>query len=373
MEKAADHTKPAPQRQAAETIEHAAKGALGEKKPVPEAHLKNAGENSADGETSVRIKKRKKRGVRHAHDPLEGTRGTMGAVITSFDNSGGKQVRAAVKELYDLLNNPSKYRDRSRLKKALEHAALILEKQQARLIPSLSREQAGAVLASMKDMLAKLKQEQGKSTYKKESRISETQLNQLKQMLPKMESMAEGRKGEGFSAKQGNDGPGGSAAFGPNAMKNDISIKRANTPDGASLKNSIFRESIENMIQNARVVVKDSDNASFSIRLHPRELGSVNINLGLLDGTVHGKFLVESQEAKEALLSNLDQIKNEMREAGISVGEFQVNVSDQRERLMQEARDFVDTLLPPSPEIEVEKEYRTNAQSFHDGHVNVLI
>lgn len=139
-------------------------------------------------------------------------------------------------------------------------------------------------------------------------------------------------------------------------------------------KSGDFSEYINKIIQNARIVVKDSRNGSFSLRLYPESLGRVNVNLSLEQGVILGKFLVDSAEARESLLENMAIVKQELEENGISVGEFQVNVRDERENVSSHNEGGIFApVLGRDNAVSVSNEYEQNAGSSHDGAIDMII
>ena len=63
------------------------------------------------------------------------------------------------------------------------------------------------------------------------------------------------------------------------------------------------------------------------LRLHPAELGSLHISLKVEAGLVSAKLEVENSTARDALLSNVQTLKDRLAEQGIKVGSFEVEVS----------------------------------------------
>jgi len=63
------------------------------------------------------------------------------------------------------------------------------------------------------------------------------------------------------------------------------------------------------------------------LRLHPAELGSLQISLKVEAGLVSAKLEVENATARDALLSNVQTLKDRLAEQGIKVGSFEVEVS----------------------------------------------
>jgi|GEM_PF-2192031 len=63
------------------------------------------------------------------------------------------------------------------------------------------------------------------------------------------------------------------------------------------------------------------------LRLHPAELGSLQISLMVEAGHVSAKLEVENATARDALLNNVQSLKDRLSEQGIKVGSFEVEVS----------------------------------------------
>jgi flagellar hook-length control protein FliK len=163
----------------------------------------------------------------------------------------------------------------------------------------------------------------------------------------------------------------GQNSFTMNFMKN-FSGRNISGTETRSAHNSRFSQQMQSIIENAKVAVKDSRNGSFTIKLYPKQLGMVNVNLGLEQGVVHGKFLVENGDARELLMDNLNLIREQLEEAGINIGEFEVNVNHQGEMFTRD--DPEETFLPlRETDSEVAKEYDMNSLSLHDGEFNMVI
>ncbi len=63
------------------------------------------------------------------------------------------------------------------------------------------------------------------------------------------------------------------------------------------------------------------------LRLHPAELGSLQISLKVEAGQVSAKLEVENATARDALLNNVQTLKDRLAEQGIKVASFEVDVS----------------------------------------------
>lgn len=159
--------------------------------------------------------------------------------------------------------------------------------------------------------------------------------------------------------------------FNLNYMKN-FSSRNIGGNNTGTVNNSRFSQQMQSIIENAKVVVKDGRNGSFAVKLYPKELGMVNINLGLEHGVVNGKFFVENAEARELLMENLNFIREQLEKAGINIGEFEVNVNHQGEMFTGDHQEETFFTLPET-EREVAKEYNMNSLLLHDGEFNMII
>jgi len=147
----------------------------------------------------------------------------------------------------------------------------------------------------------------------------------------------------------------------------------AQTPPAPGLlKNPLFDEQLQQITQHARVVVRDGRNGSFTVRLHPENLGRVNISLGLEQGTLSGRFLVDSPEVKQALLEQLNTVRENLADAGVTVGEFQVNVRDGGDRgVFGENHEKRPRLSKEAGNAAMNFEYASAPR--HDGAIDVII
>ncbi len=175
---------------------------------------------------------------------------------------------------------------------------------------------------------------------------------------------------EGASARNGND----SSAFSLHHMKGTQRNEASQLSQNAAHRGALFDEQLESILQGARIAVRDGRNASMDLRLHPESLGRMNIKLALEDGTLIGRFLVESTDARDAILERITTIREELAGSGISVGEFQVNVRDERGRFVREEADErrprVSHMTEASSASGV---YETGSAIAHDGAIDVII
>lgn len=68
---------------------------------------------------------------------------------------------------------------------------------------------------------------------------------------------------------------------------------------------------LNEIITRANVLVADQQNAQFSVKLYPRELGRMEIDLKLVDGEIRGKIVVESEDVKNEMQNFLQKDHSE--------------------------------------------------------------
>ncbi len=190
-------------------------------------------------------------------------------------------------------------------------------------------------------------------------------LNRIESLIT--EAVKENSSGS-FESGENREGMNSSAM---NFMKN-FSGRQINGNGDSTNNSQRFNRQMQSIIENAKVVVKDSRNGSFTVKLHPKQLGTVNVNLGLEQGVVNGKFFVENHEARDLLMENLNLIREQLEEAGINIGEFEVNVNHQGGMFSRDEQEETFYTVPGSG-VEVTKEYRINTQLLHDGELNMVI
>jgi flagellar hook-length control protein FliK len=365
------------QKEAAKTQNKEAKSAEAvknvDKKPADAMQQKKAADVGTEpASRPVRTQRAKKSDDSDMRELFDGLHRMMD-VIKGKEQSDLKASRSGSRDSDDLMNGSRGKAERNALKGLLDRLSAITKKIDAKNIPTAQAEHLTRTIADMKNLLQKSRPGIERGRGHSAATAPEPGLTAVKDLLARIESLLDGAKGEGPQNRQGGDARGSSDFMSLNHLKSDLQARRAETPAGPQ-KQGNFMEHVGHIIDNAKVVVRDSRNGSFSIRLYPRELGSLNVSLGLENGIVHGKFLVESPEAKDLLMSSIEQIKQRLADAGITVGEFQVDVNDRRGRMLRDAEHERDSVITPAERHEeIAVEYESNSKIYHDGHINLVI
>ncbi len=85
------------------------------------------------------------------------------------------------------------------------------------------------------------------------------------------------------------------------------------------------REIANQIIEQVKVIIKP-EQTSMELQLNPENLGKVNLSVVSMDGNMTAKFLVENQLVKEAIESQMQELKDKLIEQGVKVESIEVAV-----------------------------------------------
>ncbi len=101
------------------------------------------------------------------------------------------------------------------------------------------------------------------------------------------------------------------------------SVKNQN---GLALRTEIF-DQVKAAIVKSNTIVGSDDHSEMIIRLKPEELGKVELKIEVHNDNVIARFNVASQVVKEAIESNLQDLRNSLKDKGFSEMSFDVDVN----------------------------------------------
>ncbi|MGM0599089.1 MAG: flagellar hook-length control protein FliK [Candidatus Rifleibacteriota bacterium] len=138
----------------------------------------------------------------------------------------------------------------------------------------------------------------------------------------------QGNRSSGF---QNNSGSGFSNGFSSNSGANSSSI--AGNKPASSPNNSVF---LSQLIEKAEMLKTNDGKKVLSMKLDPKELGKMEMELTSRDGNLSARISAESELAKIKLEQLSLQIKEHLNEQGINLTEITVDISsrnpDERNR-----------------------------------------
>lgn len=80
------------------------------------------------------------------------------------------------------------------------------------------------------------------------------------------------------------------------------------------------------IVQSARILLKDGDAGTIRMRLNPPELGNVKIELHLADNSISGRIVVDSDAARSAFEKGMAQLQDAFRSGGFESARLEVQV-----------------------------------------------
>lgn len=107
-----------------------------------------------------------------------------------------------------------------------------------------------------------------------------------------------------------------------------------------------LQQQIDQLMQKARVIVRENGNASLSTKLNPGELGEISIKLSLIGGKLKGKFTVDNDFVQKELNDKLGKIFANLKSDGYVVDGFQIDVKSETSENSGAGRNFLETSSP---------------------------
>ncbi len=108
----------------------------------------------------------------------------------------------------------------------------------------------------------------------------------------------------------------------PQTIKNSQSITTS-----AVQQNDLTSNIIEQIVSRIGLRV-DEHQQEINIQLKPDFLGKVNIKIAIERGIVNAEFIADSQMVKEIIAASLPQLRLDMQELGMNMGQIYVNLSN---------------------------------------------
>lgn len=85
-------------------------------------------------------------------------------------------------------------------------------------------------------------------------------------------------------------------------------------------------EIVSQIVTQVKVMVSE-DTSSIQMQLYPEHLGKLSIHISEKSGAMTAQFVVESEEAKQALVSSMNELKDAFQEQNLRITEIEVSVA----------------------------------------------
>lgn len=107
----------------------------------------------------------------------------------------------------------------------------------------------------------------------------------------------------------------------------------------ADMRTPLMQRQLDSIMQRARMNIKENGTSRFTTSMYPAELGKVSVFLSMTDGAVFGRFTVENDLVKQQLMEYLATLSDNLRQDGLDIEGFEVNVQDNSAQAEQNERD----------------------------------
>jgi len=153
----------------------------------------------------------------------------------------------------------------------------------------------------------------------------------------------------------------------------------------AAGEHSALQQKILNDVQNAIQFLWQRGEDKILIKLFPPELGRVQIELIRKDQAIEIRISTENQSVREIILSNSEQLRQNLQNSGIQLRNFEVNIGNFREFFLNSQqnqqhpahreRDFLPDYGPANHPDQMHHENPTGTEKIFliSGRINILI
>lgn len=113
-------------------------------------------------------------------------------------------------------------------------------------------------------------------------------------------------------------------------MMEQVALSKAEHVESVQEKVAItqqMREVFEQVVEQIKVTVTE-DTSEMTMQLNPENLGKVNLSIVAKEGHITAQFVTETEVARQALESQIQQLRDTLGEQGLKVDKVEVSVSD---------------------------------------------
>jgi len=335
-----------------ETVEVAANiEVLGEKvKGDPDLTLNKSAEHITTVNSQTIDDKTIKSQVKQAVEAVIETKGPVSkAVDGSLDNESSR-VRIVNQTIVNQVNTASKHQGEQASSQQQGNGA----QQQSNSQSNNQQVTTDSMLQEDHQIDVKVKQNEPLSTSLFENKVGQSQIDARtaeRSISQQSLSYAEEQAAQQVIAK---------------ANADSMSVQSAKTAINIHNETiSIYRKDFSNALKDKVMVMVNQKLRQLEIRLDPPELGSMQVRLNLQNEQAAVNFVVQNQQAKEALEQNINKLKDMLADSGVDVGDANIEQRDHQSSEQDElASNFSDKQQASEQELSESKLLNTSTNLY---------
>jgi len=119
------------------------------------------------------------------------------------------------------------------------------------------------------------------------------------------------------------------------SLPTEIKIIKANTPSQLLEQYQELKDRIVNNVENTIKFLFSNNENRITMKLYPPELGKVEVELVVKNNHIDARINTENLAVKEAVMSNLSQLRSNLENAGIQINKIDIEVGGFKNQLDQ--------------------------------------
>ncbi|WP_243414671.1 flagellar hook-length control protein FliK [Sporosalibacterium faouarense] len=267
---------------------------------------------------------------------VESIKGKLQQILSQFEENQGSQdmlqFQNIVKELKNILNSLITQIDASKIESGqAENFTAIIDK----LNKTLDSSENSKKNTSKSD-----------SSFVENLRIDDDNYNEKASQLSKKEDASNNSQGQSDKSFDGGEkikvlnestlsktDNGDNKVFFQQVAEGEVSTKAVKDTHTqlSNLSNKAHDIDKNDLIKQIVSKVKintNSNSSQIKISLKPEILGEMSLKLSMDEGVISAKAIVQDQQVKQLIESNLNQLRENLEEQGINITNFEVSVGD---------------------------------------------
>jgi flagellar hook-length control protein FliK len=124
-------------------------------------------------------------------------------------------------------------------------------------------------------------------------------------------------------------------------MIRSLTARKNESTVGSShkLNQEEMKANLDRLVQKAKIQIINQGKSSAEIRMNPQDLGRMILKISVNKDKVEGKILVDSEAVKSVLQADLNNLREELRNQGLSLESLSIDVDLDSDRNFAERKE----------------------------------